>query len=126
MSSLLEQPLPPLIGHFCRCLVLLIFVIRKFRDNTFLEEDNTNLRKKRELKSDHYSLRNRENEKHIFAGGPVREGGNASLVGPILILFVSLDSYCPQLSKSVFEIFVSQKLTNLQGSIPHRSTAKLW
>ena len=126
MSSLLEQPLPPPIGHFCRCLVTLIFVIQKFRDNTFLEEDKTIILPPSKQKSDHYSLRNRENEKHIFAGGPVREGGNASLVGPILILFVSLDSYCPQLSKSVFEIFVSQKLTKLQGSIPHRFTEKLW
>ena len=51
-----------------------------FCDDTFLEEENTNRRKKRKQKSDHYSLRNRENEKHNFAGGPVREGGNASLV----------------------------------------------
>ena len=75
MSSLLDQPIPPPIGHFCRLLVILIFVIQKFRDDTFLEEENTNRRKKRKQKSDHYSLRNRENEKHNFAGGPVREGG---------------------------------------------------
>ena len=80
MSSLLDQPIPPPIGHFCRFLVILIFVIRRFRDNTFLEEDKTIILQPSKQKSDHYSLRNRENEKHNFAGGPVREGGNASLV----------------------------------------------
>ena len=108
----------------------LIFVIRKFRDNTSLEEDKTIILLPSKRKSDHYSLRNRENETHKFAGGLVREGGcYASLVvgvtravyerarpkiyafrfrdyegcsGPILIFFVSFDSYCPQLSKSVF------------------------
>ena len=34
--------------------------------------------------------------------------------GPILVLFFSLDLYCPQLSKSVFRIFLSQKLRKLQ------------
>ena len=46
----------------------------------FLEEDKTIILQPSKQKLNHYSLRNRENKKHNFAGGPVREGGNASLV----------------------------------------------
>ena len=55
-------------------------MIQKFRDNTFLEEDKTIILPPSKQKSDHYSLENREKEKHSFPGGLVREGGNASLV----------------------------------------------
>ena len=47
----------------------LVFVLRKFRDNTSLEEDKTIVLPPSKRKSDHYSLRNRENE---FAGGRAR------------------------------------------------------
>ena len=113
-----------------------------------------NRKKKRKKKSDHYNLRNREKtKKNNFAGGSVREGGNALLVvgvtravyerahsriyafrfcdfegcsGPIFVLKVAKSSSCPPLKMCCLEIFVSQKLTNLWGSIPHRFTSKLW
>ena len=45
------------------------FCSRKVLIQIWKAEDNTNLRTKREIKSDHYSLCNRENE---FAGGRAR------------------------------------------------------
>ena len=44
----------------------LVFVLRKFRDETSLEEDKTIVLPPSKRKSDHYSLPNSENE---FAGG---------------------------------------------------------
>ena len=71
---------PPTHWSFLQVPSVANYCDTKISRQPFLKEDNMNQRKKREFKSDHYSLCNRENEKHIFAGGPVREEGNASLV----------------------------------------------
>ena len=47
----------------------LVFVLQKFRDDTSLEEDKMIVLPPSKQKSDHYSLRNREND---LAGGSAR------------------------------------------------------
>ena len=124
----------PSDANFCDTKILRQHICRGGQDNHFAT-----------FKTKIGQLQLSKSPKLNFSGGPVREGGNASLVvevtsvraSPmenlflrlrrlILILFFSFDSYCPQLSKSVFEIFISQKLRELWGSIPHRFFSKLW
>ena len=84
LSPPLRPPCPPfaLVFDFsyyiCRCFPS--FCSRKVLNTDLESWGQYESKKKSKLKSDHYSLRNRENKKHKFADGLVREGGNASLV----------------------------------------------
>ena len=62
-SPALPPSAPPLpsfsTSHTIFAVASLVFAVEEFKIRSWKAEDNRNQRKKRKLKSDHYSLRNR-------------------------------------------------------------------
>ena len=63
LNVVFASPAPPLpsfsTSHTIFAIASLVFAVEEFKIHYWKAEDNTNQRKKRKLKSDHYSLRNR-------------------------------------------------------------------